>query len=176
MIGDAHPHPHVLSDEEVAFCVRTGLDLGHDVDDGRHQYTHLCWPYQAYEGALCGSVRLWGHMGSPCSRSRTIDCISCLKELNGWMASEKAGSEAALLLVIIGRLAEAAECLTNLSSVAANYLEAVERTPAYVEAVVAHGFPETTAADLRKVVDADHERHRRNAESREQRVGAKGKP
>ncbi len=156
------PEKHVLTSEEMAFCVRAGLELGFDDDDEtKHQYVHLCWPYAAYEGTLCKSDRLWFHGGF--GKERTVDCAACLEELRRWMDREEDGA-VAVLLTALGRLAEAAECLRTLSGVAENYLAGVEGSAEYVEAV-AGGYPETTAADLRAALDAAHARHSRLAEA-----------
>lgn len=149
------PRARPLTADEREFCVRLGLEIGVDDDDlSKHQFRHVCWPYSAYEGPLCGSPRLWlqGRLSSDAGVREDVDCEGCLAQLDRLRAADPT------LLAVVGRLAEAVHTLTDVAEAARGRLDALTRDPEYVTAVVA-GYPETRPELLREVLEADAARH-----------------
>lgn len=102
----------LLTPAEVVLCVKLGLEYGHDVDTTPHQFTHVCWPYAAYEGSLCASPHLWGHAGLIAEvRPLKIDCDECLSALE-----QLHNGGATTLLAIIGKLAHAVRTLSGIEA------------------------------------------------------------
>jgi hypothetical protein len=110
------PAPHggrTLTSEEVSFCDSLGLEVGFDDDNPElHQFTHICWPYAAYEGSLCDTNRLWFHGGrfGSLRNPAAIDCVACLEKL------QQLRGASPVLLNVIGRLAEAVETLSAVAN------------------------------------------------------------
>jgi len=112
-----------LSDEEREFCQSVGLVAGYDDDDpDKHQFVHLCWPYQSGGGTLCESPRLWFRAGAP----EIIDCEQCLKRLpmlRGYPLE---------LLKICGRLARRVELLVEVERCSRDLQELTYHPEKYV--------------------------------------------
>jgi hypothetical protein len=155
MMPAPDPEQRLLTAEEIAFCTRLNLEYGFDDDDeSKWQFTHVCWPYVAYQGALCGSERLWFHGGLVARRPTTVfDCLECLAAL------KQLASADAKLLDVIEHLAEAVVVLQGIEQAAQGFLSTTLMTPSFKEAVAA-GYPTTSADELRQAIDKDHERHR----------------
>ena len=148
----------IFDDSDRALLIELlRLEIGFDDDDeSKHQFAHLCWPYAAYEGALCGSDRLWFHGGPATAELLRIDCVVCIERI------AQIQHENEQLLHIIGRLAEAVDTLSAVKEAASGRVDAVSRTPEYL-AAVKHGYRETSLGDLRTALAADLARHAKNA-------------
>jgi hypothetical protein len=78
-----------FSPEELALAERLRLSIGFDDDDeDKHQYKHVCWPFSTYEGALCGSPRLWFY-GNGVAEYGGVDCRDCGRELAALVRRER---------------------------------------------------------------------------------------
>ena len=117
------PVTHVLTEEEREFCRVAGIVVGFDDDDeSKHQFVHLCWPYQARSGALCASSRLWFSGGTP----ESIDCHDCYQHLVYRLTYPKD------LLLIVGRLARRAALLAEVVHATRDLLELTDHPDKYV--------------------------------------------
>jgi hypothetical protein len=152
-----------LTAAESEFCHRLGLEIGFDDDDeDKHQFVHVCWPYDAYEGALCGSPRLWFHGGPFSNRPsltghEDIDCKGCLTQLARLRDANPQ------LLTIIGRLTDATSTLGTVARLARERLEVLALTRPEYEATVAAGWIEQPHEELHKALETDVARHRKYA-------------
>lgn len=112
---------HWFSREELALVERLRLAVGFDDDDeDEHQYRHVCWPYSAYEGALCGSPRLW-FQGNDVGEYGGVDCRACGRELadlvrreRGWRACFADGHGIGQVLASFGPVVDAGDALSGV--------------------------------------------------------------
>jgi len=106
----------IVSVDDLAFAMTLGLEVGADDDDeDKHQHHHFAWPYASYEGALCGSPRLWFH-GGPVADLATstnygtlVDCDACVKKLR-----ELRAKMPPVAVLVIAKLAKSVQLLTHV--------------------------------------------------------------
>lgn len=156
-----------LSTEDIAFCAALGLEKGYDDDaEDKHQYTHICWPYDTWEGTLCQSDRLWGHAGVINEKSE-IDCAACVEHLctlrYNCILHTTPMKE---LFAAFGKLAGAVDTLSVVRNAANNLVDFSDSTVEENERLFAAGYPPPSLESIRVALADDHARHVANIDAK----------
>lgn len=161
-------HEEKLTSEEMKFCESLGLDVGFDDDDEtKHQWCHVCWPYESHEGALCRSKRLWFQGNALDVDITRIDCIECMKEVRRLRAVQEPALFAAL-----GKTVAMNRALNVVESVTETYVSMLDMSRDAAEKF--HGTIHATAtlSAVRTAIKSFYELHVRLSQERDERRAA----
>lgn len=141
-----------MTNEEIELIKLKCFEIGYDDDDpALTQFCHLCWPYQSYQGAICGSKRLWflGNFNYDQLETEVnkITCEKCLIEL-------KKIANVPQLLLIIGNLSRWTDATEKLEEVCENYLYEIDHPKSLINP--AHS---TTIEDIREALEIIYKFH-----------------